>query len=217
LNAHYFARKSYFDRLADAAFFRSRGIVSGEYYLMTCHRRENVQILSSLQAILELVGATDRTIFFPASYRTQKLIQLHQLRMPVNVIVVDPVGYEEMLSLTVNSRGVISDSGTLIEEACVLQIPSLQIRKSTERPQVYDVGASVKFDPAEPQRYPPKIVHAKFEALHGKTWLNPFGDGHASERIVADLIARLREGRFRMHQPSDYHLDVERSYRGDGF
>ena len=216
LNKYYFEKKVYYDRLADDEFFRSRGIERGEYYLMTCHRRENVHILQSLENILALLGATDREIYFAASYRTQKILEEHALRLPDNVIMVDPIGYEEMLVLMTNSRGVITDSGTVVEETCVLQIPSLQMRKSTERPQVYDVGSSVKFDPAEPERYPFETVYAKLESLYGKTWPNPLGDGHASERIVADLVTRLREGTFRRHRPSDYHLDIRRSYREDG-
>ena len=216
LNKYYFEKKVYYDRLADDEFFRSRGIERGEYYLMTCHRRENVHILQSLENILALLGATDRKIYFAASYRTQKVLKEHALRLPDNVIMVDPIGYEEMLVLMTNSRGVITDSGTVVEETCVLQIPSLQMRKSTERPQVYDVGSSVKFDPAEPERYPFETVYAKLESLYGKTWPNPLGDGHASERIVADLVTRLREGTFRRHRPSDYHLDIRRSYREDG-
>lgn len=216
LNKYYFEKKVYYDRLADDEFFRSRGIERGEYYLMTCHRRENVHILQSLENILALLGATDRKIYFAASYRTQKVLKEHALRLPDNVIMVDPIGYEEMLVLMTNSRGVITDSGTVVEETCVLQIPSLQMRKSTERPQVYDVGSSVKFDPAEPERYPFEMVYAKLDSLYGKTWPNPLGDGHASERIVADLVTRLREGTFRRHRPSDYHLDIRRSYREDG-
>jgi len=216
LNKYYFEKKVYYDRLADDEFFRSRGIERGEYYLMTCHRRENVHILQSLENILALLGATDRKIYFAASYRTQKVLKEHALRLPNNIIMVDPIGYEEMLVLMTNSHGVITDSGTVVEETCVLQIPSLQMRKSTERPQVYDVGSSVKFDPAEPERYPFEMVYAKLDSLYGKTWPNPLGDGHASERIVADLVTRLREGTFRRHRPSDYHLDIRRSYREDG-
>jgi len=216
LNKYYYDKKDYYDRMANDEFFRSRGIERGEYYLMTCHRRENVHILQSLKNILALLGATDRKIYFAASYRTQKVLKEHALRLPDNVIMVDPIGYEEMLVLMTNSRGVITDSGTVVEETCVLQIPSLQMRKSTERPQVYDVGSSVKFDPAEPERYPFETVYAKLESLYGKTWPNPLGDGHASERIVADLVTRLREGTFRRHKPSDYHLDIRRSYREDG-
>lgn len=217
LNRYYFDVKPKFDALATPAFFRERGLEKDQYYLMTCHRRENVHIRRSFENVLALVGATDRKIYFPASYRTQKVLQEYGLTLPKNVVMVDPIGYTEMLLLMVNSRGVITDSGTVVEETCVLQVPSLQMRKATERPQVYDVGSSVKFDPDEAERYDFKTLYKKLESLHGKTWENPLGDGHASERIAADLLARLdREDGFRGHRRQDYHMPTDRSYREDG-
>ena len=216
LNRYYYERQDYYERLANNAFFRRRGLVKGEYYLMTCHRRENVHILPSLRNILALIGSTPRRVYFTASYRTQKVIRESNLRAPANVTIVDPIGYEEMLVLMTRSRGVITDSGTVVEETCVLQVPSLQLRKATERPQVYDVGSSVKFDPAEPGKYPVPEVLRKFEALYGRTWPNPLGDGKSSQRIAEDLLSRLEGGRFGRHKPSDYHLDIRRSFRDDG-
>ena len=216
LNRYYFAVKEKFDKLAAPDFFRKHGIEKGEFYLMTCHRRENVHIRSSFENILSLIGAAKRKVYFPASYRTQKVLKEYGLSLPSNVIMVDPIGYTEMLVLMVNSRGVITDSGTVVEETCVLQIPSLQIRKSTERPQVYDVGSSVKFDPAEAEKYPYDTIYHKFESLYGKTWPNPLGDGKASQRMANDLLERLDKGTFKRHRPEDYHLKINRSYRDDG-
>lgn len=127
----------------------------------------------------------------------------------------DPIGYEELLCLVVNSRGAITDSGTLVEEACVLGVPSLQMRKSTERPQVYDVGSSVKFDPAEPDKYPAADVLQKLEGLHGKRWSHNLGDGKSSERIARDLYRRVKENDFAHHKPEHYHLPIARSFRND--
>jgi len=216
LNTYYFARKDSYDQLATDEFFRQRGLERNQYYLMTCHRRENVHIRESFENILALLEATDRKVYFTASYRTQKVLREEGLSLPANVIMVDPIGYKEMLVLMVNSRGVLTDSGTVVEETCVLQVPSLQIRKATERPQVYDVGSSVKFDPDQPADYPHDIVYEKLEGLYGKTWEHNLGDGRASERIVNDLLYRLRNDGFRMHKPEDYHLQIARSYREDG-
>ena len=78
------------------------------------------------------------------------------------------------------------------------------------------MGSSVKYDPAEPDLYPPDYILNKFEDLRHRTWDNPLGDGEASRRISEDLLARLKEDNFRHHRPSDYHLDIRRSYRDDG-
>jgi UDP-N-acetylglucosamine 2-epimerase len=155
-------------------------------------------------------------VYFPASYRTQKVIRELGIALPPNVTMVDPIGYEEMLCLMANSRGAITDSGTVVEETCVLQVPSLQMRKATERPQVYDVGSSVKFDPAEPHKYPPETVFRKLEGLFGKKWEHTLGDGKSSQRIAEDLRRRVVEDDFARHKPEHYHLPIARSYREDG-
>jgi UDP-N-acetylglucosamine 2-epimerase (non-hydrolysing) len=216
LNRYYFDMQEKFDRMATPAYFRERGLEKGEFYLMTCHRRENVHIRQSFENILALIGHTERKIYFPASYRTQKVLKEYDLKLPANVIMVDPIGYTEMLVLLTNSRGAITDSGTVVEETCVLQVPSLQIRKATERPQVYDAGSSVKYDPAETEKYDFATLYRKLEGLYGKRWEHGLGDGRASERLVGDLLERLDKGTFRRHRPQDYHLKIARSYREDG-
>jgi UDP-N-acetylglucosamine 2-epimerase (non-hydrolysing) len=216
LNSYYFAQKDKYDAMATPAFFESRGIEPDNYYLMTCHRRENVHIPESFRAILSLVAAAPHKVYFPASYRTQKVLKEMGLSVPTNVLMVDPIGYEEILCLMVNSRGVITDSGTVVEETCVLQVPSLQMRKSTERPQVYDVGSSVKFDPAEPWKYPAGDIFRKLESLYGKRWPQTLGDGKSSERIAQDLHRRIIENDFGRHRPEHYHVPTERSFRDDG-
>jgi UDP-N-acetylglucosamine 2-epimerase (non-hydrolysing) len=183
---------------------------------LTCHRRENVESREPLAAILELLRHTDRKVYFTASYRTQGNLKRFGLQLPPNVLMVDPIGYMEMLVLMTNARGVLTDSGTVVEETAVLQVPSLQMRKATERPQVYDFGSSVKFDPDKPARYPPDKVWRKLEELHGRIWDHKLGDGKASDRIVADLVQRLSTDGFRLHKPEHYHLPIARSYREDG-
>jgi len=215
LDQYYFSRKHMYDSLATPEFFSSRGIRKDEYYVMTCHRRENLNE-RSLRAILSLVAATSRKVYFAAGYRTQREIAFLQLQLPSNLVMVDPIGYEELLCLVVNSRGVITDSGTLVEEACVLGVPSVQLRKSTERPQVYDVGASVKFDPSEPDKYPVQDAIRKLEGLHGTHWSHNLGDGKSSERIASDMHRRIVENDFAHHKPEQYHLPIEHAYRNDG-
>jgi hypothetical protein len=90
------------------------------------------------------------------------------------------------------------------------------MRKSTERPQVYDARSSVKFDPAEADRYPAKEIFAKLDSLRGGEWRHALGDGKSSERIAGDLLRRLKEGDFGRHRPEQYHLPIARSYGGDG-
>ena len=216
LNHYYYERRQKFEAMATPEFFAQRGVARSEFYLMTCHRRENVHIPESLTAIIDLVASAPWPVYFPASYRTQKVLREMGLRLPPQLRMVDPIGYDEMLCLMVNARGVITDSGTVVEETCVLQVPSLQMRKSTERPQVYDVRSSVKFDPADAGRYPAGDVFRKLEALRGTSWTHTLGDGQSSARIADDLHRRLVDRDFSRHRPEHYHVPIDRSFRDDG-
>ena len=89
LDHYYFARKDKFDAIASDSFFAERGLESGTYFLSTCHRRENVETRQNLENVLGLFAATDRKIYFPASYRTQNRLRDFNLQLPENVIMVD--------------------------------------------------------------------------------------------------------------------------------
>lgn len=216
LNEFYFKQKDKLERRASKKFFEYRGIEDNKYYLMTCHRRENVHIDNSFDAILNLVSKANAKVYFPASYRTQKLIKKRKLKLPRNIIITDPVGYEEILVLMTHSKGVLTDSGTMVEETCILNIPAVNIRKSTERPQIYDVKGAVKFDPDQVKKYTPEIVFKKLEKITGTRWKHTLGDGRSSERIANDIITRLREGRLRGFLPENNHLPIQRSFMEDG-
>lgn len=215
LQKYYFDKKEKFDKMANVDFFKKRQIEKGQYYVATWHRRENLYDLKTFQAIVRLLSDSVYPIYFPVSYRTQKVLKEMKIELPKRVIIVDPIGYEELLTLIVNSRGVLSDSGTIIEETCILQIPTVNIRTSSERPQVYDAGGCVKFDPGDSDAYPSKIIYNKLESLRGKKWKHNLGDGKSSARIAEDLKKRLLSGDFRGHKKENYHISIDHPYRED--
>jgi UDP-N-acetylglucosamine 2-epimerase len=216
LQKYYFSKKDFFNKLASEDFFINKGLKKNQYYVATWHRRENVHIESSVKSILELLSKAPLTVYMPTSYRTQKVLKEMKLIVPKNIIIVDPVGYNDFLVLMTNSAGVITDSGTVVEETSVLGIPSLQMRRATERPQTYDSKSSIKFDPTRPQDYPAEVIFKKLNYLLTTKWEHNLGDGNASRRICDDIIDRLLNNKLSTHKREDYHLNTDRSYREDG-
>ncbi len=186
------------------------GVDKNDYYVMTCHRRENVEDLNSLSRILDLAEACTHPVLFAAGYRTQKMISKFGIKLGKNVKLFDPIGYLELLELMVYSNGVLTDSGTVVEEACILGIPTIQMRRSTERPEVYMVGSSIKFDPTSDQNY--KEILNRFYGLVPGSWNHIFGDGRASYRICQDLVECWSRDEFTGHSPSNRREFSSRSY-----
>jgi UDP-N-acetylglucosamine 2-epimerase (non-hydrolysing) len=195
------------------ALLSSYGVEGGEIWSMTCHRRENVDSALSLKRILDLAGSCPGTVVFPAGYRTQARIREYQLELPSNVRLIDPVGYAELMELIDSSTAVLTDSGTIVEEAAVLGVPSVQMRTSTERPQVYDCGGSVKFDPHT--EYSPAELSAIVKSATDRrstTWAHTLGDGLASQRIADDLVVRFKSGNWSGHKPNPDLRPIARNY-----
>lgn len=167
--------------------------VSHQHYcVMTCHRRENIDEKKYLQNIVSLAASSKIPTLFFAGYRTQRRLTEFGIQLGNTIHIYDPVGYYDLLYLMESARLVLTDSGTVVEETCILGTPSIQIRFSTERPEVYEVGSSVRFNPRESIDAPrlARVLEDAF-GIQPKSWHNPFGDGKSSERIAGDIVSRL--------------------------
>ena len=162
------------------------GLKPKEYFLVTAHRQENVDVKERLKGILkglELIHEEfSMPVIFPIHPRTRKRIREFGLSLD-GVTVNDPLGFLEFLQLEANARLVLTDSGGVQEETCILGVPCVTLRDNTERPETLEVGSNI-------------IVGTKREKiLEGvklmfnkeNSWENPFGDGRAGERIIEIL------------------------------
>ena len=182
------------------------------FVLVTCHRRENILNNDSFKNITSLLNSIDdRHVIFPMGYKTQEVLKNSDISLNKNIEIIDPIGYLEFMHLLKKSDFVATDSGTVVEEACILNVPSIQMRYSTERPEVYDVKASIKFDPTVNYANISETIDEVSKIKRG--WKNPFGEGNSSEIIVNDLIELSNSDTFRRHMPSDYPFDTSRSFK----
>ncbi len=166
----------------------SRWAVSGRrYFLMTLHRQENVDSKARLASILKGVDLAARhakmPVIFPVHPRTAARLKTFGLTLPASVRGVEPVGFLEFLRLEASAALVLTDSGGVQEEACILKVPCVTLRTTTERPETVSAGGNV----IAGWRSAAILAAAKKMMRRRKNWKNPFGDGRASERILGIL------------------------------
>lgn len=113
----------------------------GEYALLTLHRPSNVDYEEVLAPLVEFLlnEVTNKTmLIWPIHPRARKQLQNHGLWDKLinhpSLILLEPVGYHEMLRLNLGAKIMLTDSGGLQEECCVLGTPCLTLRLNTERP-----------------------------------------------------------------------------------
>jgi len=165
----------------------------GEYFLVTIHRQENVDNSATLISILEgldkIADQFHLPIIFPIHPRSRKMISSFHLE-PKNLTPIDPVNFHDFLQLENNARLILTDSGGIQEESCILGVPCVTLRDSTERPETLEAGSNILAGTT-----PEKILACSQVMLDRRNkWQNPFGDGKAGQRIVEILEMRVNKG-----------------------
>jgi UDP-N-acetylglucosamine 2-epimerase (non-hydrolysing) len=91
------------------------------------------------------------------------------------------------LQLEGKARLVLTDSGGVQEETCILGVPCVTLRENTERPETVEVGSNILAG-TDPEKI---LQAAKMSFNHKKNWANPFGDGTAGAKIIEILERKL--------------------------
>ena len=174
----------------------SQKIGNKEIILVTCHRRENhgegfVRICEALKEIAK--DDPERLIVYPVHLnpKVQEPVR-HILSHIPNILLIDPLAYEDFIWIMNRAKLIITDSGGIQEEAPSLGKPVLVLRDTTERPEAVEQGTVCLVGTNKDL-----IVKETLDLLNNTTRFeamsrlhNPYGDGKASKRIV-EFIKRL--------------------------
>ena len=167
-------------------------LVPKGYFLVTAHRQENVDVKKRFEGIikgLELV--TDEfglPIIYPIHPRARKMMNYFGLKAN-GIEFIEPIDYLSFLQLESKARLVLTDSGGVQEETCILKIPCVTLRDTTERPETLEVGSNALVGTTSKKilggvkKMLNKQTLGKFDQ-NASLWNNPFGDGKAGRRIV---------------------------------
>ncbi len=162
-----------------------------KYFLLTLHRPENVDSQERFASILEALNRVAVEFHLPVIYpihpRSRKMMKHFNLK-PYNIELIEPLDFLDFLQLEANARLVLTDSGGVQEEACILQVPCVTLRDTTERPETLEVGANILAG-----NNSDKVLESvKLMLNRENNWVNPFGDGRAGKRIIDILEGQLR-------------------------
>ena len=119
-----------------------------DYFLATVHRQENVDRREALRLIiggLELISEEFETpVIYPIHPRTRKRLAENSISVDTDRIrLVEPLDYLSFLKLESQAKLILTDSGGVQEEACILKVPCVTLRENTERPETVEVGANI--------------------------------------------------------------------------
>lgn len=144
--------KEVIDRHADAIensdALERLGVEPSAYLLLTAHRQETVDLQDRLSSLVEGVTAVAQDLGLPlvCSIHPRTKAKLESFGVELDgegVIVSPPLGFFDFLKLERHARCVLTDSGTVQEECCILRVPAVTVRDTTERPETVECGSNL--------------------------------------------------------------------------
>jgi UDP-N-acetyl-L-fucosamine synthase len=132
------------DKIKSSKVLETLGIDKGKYILLSAHREENIDNQQNFMALMNAVNEMAKTYDMPIVYsthpRSKKIIESRGFKFHPNVRSLQPFSFSDYNNLQLNAFCVVSDSGTIAEEASYFKFPAVSVRTSTERPEVFDKG-----------------------------------------------------------------------------
>ena len=153
------------------------------YYLATVHRAENTDDVEKLSLIFSSFSLLPYPVVVSLHPRTKKAILVNDIKI-YNTIMIEPVGYIEMLFLQINSIGIITDSGGIQKEAYILKKPCVTLRNETEWTETLNNGcnrlANININDIVEKIY-------QMKSVSDKDFLDLYGFGNTAQ-IITDII-----------------------------
>jgi UDP-N-acetylglucosamine 2-epimerase (non-hydrolysing) len=186
----------YGPRINRSGVLRALGLARGRYLVVSAHREENVDNPRHLRGLLDSLDAAAkryaRKIVFSTHPRTRaRLAGIKRPARAAKIEFLKPLGFLDYIKLQTNAFCVLSDSGTLTEEASILGFPAVMIRQAHERPEGMDEAAVVMSD-LKPARVLDAIDLAVAHHAGGKQPLRTAADytaGDVSRKVVRIILS----------------------------
>ncbi len=137
----------YLSRIEASDVLERLGLEKESFFVVSCHREENVDSDANLMGLVETLNSIAATyrqpIIMSTHPRTRKRFEAKGVKLDPLVRTLKPLGFSDYVKLQMESRLVVSDSGTINEESSILNFPAVNIREAHERPEGMEEGAVI--------------------------------------------------------------------------
>ncbi len=154
-------------------------VAPNEYMLVTVHRAANTDDPEAMRGIADALKQLEMPILFPIHPRTRACLERYDIIWNKHILLIEPVGYIDMLALEQSAYRILTDSGGVQKEAFLLRVPCVTLREETEWTETVETGWNVLVGCC-----PQAIIEAVGRSNPEPPQQHPFGDGNAAARIA---------------------------------
>lgn len=183
---------TYLPKVEKSTILETLGLQKENYFVVSAHREENISsernFFNLVRILNDVAAKYDMPVIVSTHPRTRNMIEKHGVQFDERVKLMKPMGLSDYLALQVNSKAVLSDSGTISEESSILNFPALNIREAHERPEAME-EASVMMVGLNPERVMQGLVQLQYQERGTSRNFRPVSD--YSMPNVSDKVVRI--------------------------
>jgi UDP-N-acetylglucosamine 2-epimerase (non-hydrolysing) len=184
----------YLPKIEDSKILDELGLKKGEYFVVSAHREENIDSEGNFKNLVEILNNLAELYQLPVILtthpRTRKMIESKGIKFNSLVSLHKPFGLTDYIKLQMNSKAVLSDSGTISEESSILNFKALNIREAHERPEAME-EASVMMVGMNPERVMQGLAQLQQEKPESRNFrlVNDYSMPNVSDKVVRIILS----------------------------
>ena len=186
---------NYLPKVKKSEIIKTLDLNNQEYFVVSAHREENISSEKNFFNLVDILNLVAEKYNFPVIMsthpRTRIMIEKHNVQFHKNVKLMKPIGLSDYISLQVNAKAVLSDSGTISEESSILNFRALNIREAHERPEAME-EASVMMVGLNPDRVMQGLLELDQQKIDSERNFRPVADysmPNVSDKVVRIIIS----------------------------
>lgn len=186
----------YLPKIEQSKIVNELGLKKGEYFVVSAHREENISTNDKnfnnlVQVLNDIARIYDLPVIVSTHPRTRKKIEAQGITFDSRVRLMKPMGLSDYNALQINSKAVLSDSGTISEESSILNFRALNLREAHERPEAME-EASVMMVGLNPDRILQGLAQVELQTIGNQRNFRPVADysmPNVSDKVVRIIIS----------------------------
>lgn len=186
---------NYLPKVKQSQILQTLGLKAGEFFVVSAHREENIasekNFLNLVQILNQVAEIYQLPVIVSTHPRTRNMIEKKQITFHENIKLMKPMGLSDYIALQMNSKAVLSDSGTISEESSILNFRALNIREAHERPEAME-EASVMMVGLNPERVMQGLVALEYQQTGDDRNFRQVADysmPNVSDKVVRIIIS----------------------------
>lgn len=182
-----------FNKIKNSKILKEHNLTKNSYFVVSSHRQENIENKKNFSKILSIIeGIEDKfglPVIISTHPRTRKKLDSSKKKFSKNINFLKPLSFSDYIKLQMESKLVLSDSGTINEEASILNFNAINLRESYERPESAEEGSTILTGLSMERVFQAIEVFENMDTKKTRTIVKDYDTSNVSEKVANTVLS----------------------------